>query len=601
MMNGMNRRDFLKATSVSVGAFAFGGKLMAAKAAKPNVILVMTDDQGYGDVGALGNRDIKTPALDALYKESVRLTDYHVDPTCSPTRSALMTGRYSSRTGVWHTIMGRSIMHRDEVTMGDVFSASGYSTGFFGKWHLGDNYPFRPQDRGFGEVLAHGGGGVGQTPDYWDNDYFDDTYFHNGKAKKYEGYCTDIWFDGAMKFIEDNKDKPFFCYIPTNAPHGPFNVADEYRDLYKDNPNVANASFTGMITNIDENMAKLIKHLDKLKLADNTILIFTTDNGTAAGVRFDKDGKVSSGFNAGMRGQKGSEYDGGHRVPFFVRWPEGGIGGGRDVNPITAHVDVLPTLIDLCDLETPDVDFDGTSIAPLLSDSKGSWQGRTLFVHSQRIENPVKWRKCAVMTDRWRLVNGTQLFDMEADPGQRNNVVSGNGALVEKMRAEYDDWWESISTRFDDYCHIVIGSDKENPSRITCHDWHGPSVPWNHGHIRRGITANGFWAIDVDRAGTYDFALRRWPEEIGEFINGSPAAGGKAINARLARLQIGGMDMTKTIAADDTAVLFRMRLKKGKTQMKTWFTDKDGTSRGAYFVYVTRVTEEAANARKSKS
>lgn len=597
-MNGMNRRDFLKVASVSVAAFACGGKLGAAQGSRPNVILVMTDDQGYGDIAALGNRDVKTPTLDALYKESVRLTDYHVDPTCSPTRSALMTGRYSSRTGVWHTIMGRSIMHRDEVTMADVFSASGYRTGFFGKWHLGDNYPCRPQDRGFGEVMAHGGGGVGQTPDYWDNDYFDDIYFHNGEAKKYEGYCTDIWFDGAMKFIEDSKDKPFFCYIPTNAAHGPFNVADEYRDLYKDNANVANANFLGMITNIDENMAKLIKHLDKLKLAEDTILIFTTDNGTAAGVKFDRDGTVAKGFNAGMRGTKGSEYEGGHRVPFFVRWPKGGIGGGRDVKPITAHIDVLPTLIDLCDLKKPGVEFDGTSIAPLLVDSDKSWNGRTLFVHSQRIENPEKWRKSAVMTDQWRLINGKELYDIKADAGQRKDVAAGNAAVVGKMRAEYDKWWESISTRFEDYCHIVIGSDKENPARITCHDWHGSSVPWNQGHVRGGLKANGFWAIDVERDGTYDFALRRWPEESGEAINGVGAVG-KAINARLARIQIGRMDVTKTVGFDDSAVVFRMRLKKGKTKMQTWFTDKDGTSRGAYFVYVTRLSEETADARES--
>jgi arylsulfatase A-like enzyme len=194
----------------------------------PNVVLVVTDDQGYGDLGCHGNPILRTPNLDALYRQSVRLTDFHVGPTCAPTRASLMTGRYCNRTGVWHTIMGRSLLRRDEVTMADVFAAGGYRTGIFGKWHLGDNYPFRPQDRGFHEVLVHGGGGVGQTPDTWGNDYFDDTYLHNGTPEKFSGYCTDVWFDGAMRFIEANRDRPFFAYLATNAPHSPYNVSERY-------------------------------------------------------------------------------------------------------------------------------------------------------------------------------------------------------------------------------------------------------------------------------------------------------------------------------------------------------------------------------------
>jgi arylsulfatase A-like enzyme len=584
MRDKINRRDFIKAAGLGAAAIALAGcveSMAGATNDKPNVILIMTDDQGYGDVAALGNRHIKTPNIDRLYAESVRLKDYHVDPTCSPTRSALMTGRYSSRTGVWHTIMGRSIMHRDEVTMADVFSANGYATGHFGKWHLGDNYPYRPQDRGFDEVMANGGGGVWQTPDYWGNDYFDDTYYHNGKPQKYEGYCTDVWFDGAMKFIEGNRKRPFFCYIPANAPHGPYNVAAEYSDMYKNDPDVPNANFWGMITNIDDNMAKLVRHLDELGLAENTILIFTTDNGTAAGYR--GAGAGAKGYNASMRGTKGSEYDGGHRVPFFVRWPRGGIGGGRDVEQITAHIDVLPTLIDLCGLKKPNADFDGKSIAPLLKDPQSKWKERTLFVHSQRIEHPEKWRKCAVMTDRRRLVNGKELYDIKADPGQNNDIALQHPDIVEKMRSEYDKWWESISTRFDDYSYIVIGSDKENPSRITCHDWHGENVPWNQPSVRNAQTANGFWAIEVERDGMYEFELRRWPVEVDAPINAR--AQGKAINANTARLQIADFDSTVQVSADDKAAVFKANLKRGKTRMQTWFVDTDGTSRGAYFVY----------------
>jgi arylsulfatase A-like enzyme len=543
---------------------------------------VITDDQGYGDLGCHGNPVIQTPNLDRLHKQSIRLTDFHVDPTCSPTRSALMTGHYSTRTGVWHTIMGRSLLGKHEVTMADVFSAGGYSTGIFGKWHLGDNYPFRPQDRGFGEVLIHGGGGVGQGPDYWGNDYFDDTYFHNGKPKKYTGYCTDVWFDGAMKFIEANKEKPFFCYLTTNAPHGPYNVADKYAEPYR-NKDIPNPNFYGMITNIDENMGRLSKKLKSLELEKDTILIFMTDNGTAAGFRRGK------GFNAGMRGTKGSEYDGGHRVPCFIRWPSGGLQGGRDVDYLTAHIDLLPTLIALCGLKKPrGVKFDGASLVHLLKNKSTGWLDRTLFVHSQRIEHPEKWRKSAVMTERWRLVNGKELHDIKADPGQKNNIADKHPKVVENLRRAYEDWWADLSKRFDEYCETIIGSDKENPVRLMSHDWHTPKVPWHQGAVRNGMQANGFWAVEVARNGTYEFALRRWPIEVDKPINAA-IPGGKAIGATNARLMIADVDATKPIPANAHAVTFRVKLKAGKTRLQTWFTDDKGASRGAYYVYVKRL------------
>jgi arylsulfatase A-like enzyme len=351
--------------------------------------------------------------------------------------------------------MGRSLLGKHETTVADIFSSGGYRTAIFGKWHLGDNYPFRPQDRGFQEVLIHGGGGVGQGPDYWGNDYFDDTYFHNGKEKKFEGYCTDIWFDGALKFIEANKSRPFFCYIPTNAPHGPYNVADKYSKPYRDKGVNANqANFYGMITNIDENMGRLMRRLKGLDLEDNTILIFMTDNGT------------SGSYPGGMRGKKGSEYEGGHRVPFFVRWPAGGLDEPGDVDRLSAHIDVLPTLIDLCGLKKPrGLKFDGASLARLLKDRTSKWPDRTLMVHSQRIENPEKWRKSAVMTQRWRLINGKELYDIPADPAQANDVAGANPRVVKKLRRFYEKLWADLSKGFDEYCEIIIGSDKQNPTR----------------------------------------------------------------------------------------------------------------------------------------
>jgi arylsulfatase B len=572
------------------------------------VVLVLTDDQGYGDLGCLGNPIVQTPNIDSLYRQSVRLTDFHVSPTCAPTRAALMTGRYCNRTGVWHTVMGRSLLRRDEVTMADIFAAGGYRTGIFGKWHLGDNYPFRPPERGFQEVLVHGGGGVGQTPDYWGNRYFDDSYWHNGVPEKQKGYCTDVWFDAALRFIEANRDRPFFAYIATNAPHGPYNVAQKYSSLYA-GEDVPNAKFYGMITNIDENVGRLRSRLKVLGLEENTILIFMTDNGTAAGFQ----GK--RGFNAGMRGTKGSEYDGGHRVPCFFHWPAGGLGGGKDIGRLTAHIDLLPTLIELCRLPKPGgVKFDGASLVPLFRGADADWPDRILITDSQRIEHPEKWRKSATMTDRWRLVNGIELYDIRADPGQKNDVATKHADAVRTLRRAYEDWWADVSQRFDEYCEIVIGSDKENPARLTSHDWHGGAEPpWNQTHVLQGERANGFWAVEVAQAGEYEFALRRWPKELDQPINAA-IPGGQAIQASTARLTIGEgdpkrngsrlgtqIDLTSPIAAGVKEVVFRTSLKPGKVKLQTWLGDPkrdtarlgtltaaDGTSRGAYFVYARR-------------
>ncbi|MHC4076017.1 MAG: arylsulfatase [Planctomycetota bacterium] len=605
MAEKQTRRGFLKmitaagALSILPGCNGDTEKGLAKKR-KPNVVLVITDDQGYGDLGCHGNKIIKTPNMDRLHGQSLRLTNFHVESTCAPTRAALMTGRYCNRTGVWHTGRGRSLLREDEKTMADVFSAAGYKTGIFGKWHLGDNFPFRPQYRGFDEVLIHGGGGVRQTPDYWGNDYFNDTYFHNGKPQKYRGYCTDVWFDGAMKFIKDNKDRAFFCYLSTNAPHQPFYIAQKYINMYKDNKEVPNPNFYGMITNIDKNLSRLRKKLKSLGLEENTIFIFMTDNGTAAGVKVDEKGFVVKGHNAGMRGKKSSEYDGGHRVPCFIYWPGGKITGGKDIDRITAHVDMLPTLIDLCGLEKQaGIKFDGISLKPLLTDQPDNWPDRTLVTDHQRLEEPVKWRKSATMTDRWRLINGRELYDMQADPGQHNDLAEKFPDVVTKLRAEYEKWWTSISERFDEYCEIVVGS-KEDPVLLTCHDWHGPIIPWNQIEIRQGMEGNGFWAVRIARAGEYEFELRRWPVEAdvpiaGSVPAGGPIPGGKPFPAGTvleitkARLKIANVDMTKTVQAGAKAVKFRAKLKTGSTRLQSWFIDNKGKSRGAYYVYVKRL------------
>jgi len=546
----------------------------------PNIVIVITDDQGYGDLAFTGNPVIKTPTIDKLCSEATLLNNFHVDPTCAPTRSALMTGRYSDRVGVWHTVQGRSMLRRRETTMADILKSNGYATGMFGKWHLGDCYPYRPEDRGFEHCVHHQAGGVGQAPDYWGNDYFDDTYIANGKHKRFEGFCTDVWFDEGMKFIKANKDKPFFAYISTNAPHSPYYCPEQYTKQYKGNADVPNVPFYAMITNVDDNMAKLTKMLDDEGLTDNTILVFMTDNGTAGGL------KKGRGYNGGMRGMKNSEYEGGHRVPFIIRWPGGKIEAGKSVERLTAHVDILPTIIELCKLKAPEIEFDGSDLCPLLHTDGKEWPPRNLIVESQRVVDPIKWRKSAVMNDRWRLVNGEELYDLDADPMQANDVAADYPEVVQRMRGQYDNFWNDVSREHDLTSYMVIGSDHSPVVSLSSHDWLiDQSPPWNQTHIKNGDCAEAsFWAIEVERAGDYEISLRRWPVEVDKGINDGTY--GKAFNYKQARLQIGEIDQTKNIPADAKEVTFKATLPKGITKLAPTFIGPDLTAT-PYYAYVT--------------
>ncbi|MHC4482443.1 MAG: sulfatase/phosphatase domain-containing protein, partial [Planctomycetota bacterium] len=276
------------------------------------------------------------------------------------------------------------------------------------------------------------------------------------------------------------------------------------------------------------------------------------------------------------------------RVPCFIRWPVGGIAGGLDIERITAHIDVLPTLIDLCGLKKPEaVRFDGDSLAPLLKGDDRNWPDRTLITDSQRVEYPIKWRKSATMTDRWRLINGEELNDIKANPNQKVNIAQEHPEIVSKLRQDYENWWADISKRFLEYCEIIIGSDQENPSMLTSHDWHSHG-PWNQDQIRQGQKRNSFWAVEVARDGEYEFSLRRWPEEVDAPITAA-IPDGEAISATTARLRIANVDETKPIPQNAAAVTFRVKLKAGKTKLQTWFIDDEDKPRGAYYVYVKRL------------
>ena len=553
---------------------------------KPNVIVIMTDDMGYGDVGINGNTMLKTPHLDELATQSVRMTDFHVDPTCAETRAALMTGRYSCRTGVWHTINGRSILREDELTMAEVFEHNGYATGIFGKWHLGDNYPFMPWHRGFQESLIHGGGGVTQTPDLWRNDYYDDTYFRNGKPEPQKGYCTDVFFDATLEFVNQNRDKPFFAYLATNAAHGPYLCPDKFSQPYLDQGvEKTMSAFYGMIASIDENVGKLCKKLTEWDLDRDTILIFMSDNGTARGMLKPaalEKGYAWTGFNGGFSGTKSSNQEGGHRIPFFVRWPAGKIGGGNENATLTSHFDLLPSFVDMCELKMPrEVKFDGQSLKELwlTPDGETDLTNRTLVVHSQRVETPVKWKRCSVMKQNWRLINGKYLYDLETDRAQKKDISKQHPKIVAELRSSYDAWWDSVSEKFSQYVRIPLGSQAEPDVLLTCHDWHATEgeVPWNQGKIRSDLSSNGFWAVDVMQPGKYEITLRVRPTGVKyKFKSGK------------ARIKVGEQEQQVSIEEGQDAITMSVDLPAGPALLQTWISEGKKV-RGAYYVDVNQV------------
>jgi arylsulfatase A-like enzyme len=516
-----------------------------------------------------------------------------------------MTGYYHNSTGVWHTIGGRSLLRKDEYSLANAFSEAGYVTGLFGKWHLGDNYPYRPQDRGFQEVVTHGGGGVGNTPDYWGNNYNDDTYAVNGEWTRFDGYCTDIWFNEALDFIWRHRDQPFLCLITTNAPHSPYIVDDAYSDPYVGQVETQDrAYFYGMITCIDENLGILRLKLKEWDLEDNTILIFMTDNGTSGGASLNAQQFVVVGHNSGMRGIKGSEYEGGHRVPLFVHWPKGGLATGRDLPTLTANIDIMPTLLELCRIDISDRKFDGKSLVPLLYDENADWPDRIVVTDSQRVANPIKWRKSSTMTQRWRLINGFELYDIISDPGQKFDVAAQHPDVVARLRDGYETWWAKVSQQFNGTIPITIGNDESEVVLLNAHDWRNDPVvcAWNQSQIRAGLECNGYWEIDVAVEGRYQFELRRWPREVSKaMVEGIPGelvdynnikhgyGGGRAIPLVKAGIKVGDYEGTRTIRPNDKGVVFSVGLNAGETLLQTFLIDAVGTAIGAYYVYVERL------------
>ncbi len=569
---------------------------------KPNVLIVFTDDQGYGDLGYHGNPYVKTPYLDTFAAAALELTNFHVGTTCAPSRAGLLTGRNANRNNAWHTIAGCSILLEDEETMAQVFEQNGYQTAMFGKWHLGDNFPFRPQDRGFQHAFYHGGGGVNQTPDYWNNDYFDDTYFRSGTPEKTTGYCTDVWFQETMDYIDSAGDKPFFTYLALNAAHGPFNVPENYAKMYEFAPLTERQKrFYGMISNIDDNFGRLVSHLKQTGKFENTIIIFTTDNGTAAGISRGKDGAIDMGYNSGLRGTKGSHYDGGHRVPFFISWPKGDILQKTTINELAAHVDLLPTLTDLIGIPyNSKKPLDGTSVAEILKGEEKSID-RMLVIDTQRNQWPEKGRNSCVMSTDWRLIDGSELYNIIDDPGQRKDVAKEYPEIVSKMQKFYDDWWANVEPDIK-YAEIPLGNDASNPVLITIHDMHtAENLPWNQVQIRKGkLYPNGYYSVKVEEESEYSFRLYRYPLESGldlsatvdeipamPFRDGLPK--GSILDISKAKIQIGDVLILADVDPNKPFVELKTKLSTGSYQLKSTFITLKGEEIPSYYIQIEKI------------
>ncbi|NND98929.1 MAG: arylsulfatase [Pirellulaceae bacterium] len=452
---------------VSAGLLLFGLGVLTSSAAlaqelagaRPNILLVMTDDQGMGDLSCMGNELLRTPNLDRFYSLSTRFTDFHVSPTCAPTRSAIFSGRHEFRNGVTHTIKERERMALSTTTFADLLHKAGYETGIFGKWHLGDEDEYQPYNRGFSEVFIHGAGGIGQAfqgscADFppnrvKDTRYFDNVILHNDTIVQTKGFCTDVFFQAALGWIEQKQmqNTPYFAYITTNAPHGPMLAPEKYKKRFRDLGWDANTQGRyGMIENIDDNFGLLMQKLDDWNAWDNTLVIFMTDNGQA-GRTGKLNGKKVDLFTAGFKTGKGSPYEGGTHVPAFWRW-KGKLGEGVDIPALTAHIDLYKTFCDLAGVEIPsDIQsIDGRTLLPLLKDPNAPWPDRNLFVHQGRWAkgaNPddSKFKNCAVRSQRWRLVNNKELFDISVDPYETTNVIDDHQQVVDQMRRAYDQWW----------------------------------------------------------------------------------------------------------------------------------------------------------------
>lgn len=564
----------------------------AAAAERPNVLLIMTDDQGYGDLRSHGNAIVETPNLDRLAKQSTRFTRFMVCPLCSMTRATLLTGRYNLRTGCASVTCGLETVRPEEVLIPEVLKPAGYATGCFGKWHIGEHYPSHPNGQGFDEFL-------GMPQGHWDN-YFDPELERNGQMVPNLGYITDVLTDAAMKFIRDHRDGPFFCYLPYNAPHTPMQIADGYFDKYKGR--VADskaAAIYGMVQNIDENIGRLLRLLEELKLDRSTVVIFLSDNGA--------EGPEGSRYNAGMRGMKGTVHEGGVRVPFFVRWP-GRIKPGRELPQLAGHIDVLPTIAELCGVVPKTKPLDGHSLAGLLLDRETDWPAdRMIFARSPG------WRKMvgadgepatasvdqlfpgSVRTQRWRAVNeggGWELFDMTADPGETINVALMHPAVADRLAKAYGNWFDDVRKTPVVRPVIQVGHREWPETKLTVPEarftgglhWYnkwGFAHDWLTGWADQADRL--WWETDVRTAGRFRVSLRYACEQDAVGTRLRVKAGGRSLEGTLREAHRPNpvqrptrINKRRFVQTFITRELGEIEVKAGRTQVELEALDRPG-------------------------
>ena len=578
-------------------ASSFAGAT-ADRQGRPNILIILTDDQGLSDLGFYGNPSLETPNLDALAQDSVRLEDFLASPTCSPTRAALMTGQHEFKVGITHTISGRSLLKPGIPTLPEHFQATGYRTAIFGKWHLGETYPSRPQDRGFDEVFIHLGGGIGQTPDYWGNTYFDPHIQHNGNCQATEGYCTAVFSRAAWNWIDQPNPQPWLAYLSLNTPHTPLQIDDQLAQKYLDKglPE-SQARFYAMIDDLDREVGALLKKLEDKGLSDNTIVLFMGDNGSAKGGRPDE-----LEYNAGLRGTKASPYQGGVRVPCFIRWPAGNIQGGRSVDTLSSISDIFPTLAELAGIPlTSATPTDGRSLVALLDPTMDAdWPNRSIVTHVGRWPNGQaeshKHKGSAIRNERFTLVNGKALYDLQNDRAEQHDVSNDYPEAFNTLSKQYDQWWHEVRPLAEDVPPITVGAAAAPISQLTCMDWGASAIadqgnkypPWNQGYVRSLATGEpleriaqfGAWAIDFARTGTYRITLRTLPEEA------SDAAA--RLKSGTATLWIGKQAHTQVIPAGTRDVIFEISVEGGVTTLETKIecADQSIIAHGAFYVCI---------------
>jgi arylsulfatase/arylsulfatase A len=478
----------------------------------PNVVLILTDDQGYSDIGFNGNPLVNTPVLDQFASTATIFNRFYACPVCSPSRAALMTGRYAFRTGVLDTQEGVSILRPAETTLAEALKTSGYKTGLFGKWHLGDNAPARPMDQGFDRSLTFTGGMIGAPYNPMDgNAYFNPVLIDDGVERRVDGYCADIFTDAAIEFIKSSSGSPFFVYLALNTPHHPMTVADRYAQPYRDlGLSEETSRYYGMITNIDDNFGRLMDALQKRGVADNTVIIFLGDNGTSS------LHKQDDLWECGLRGRKTQVYENGIRVPMFIKLP-GASAKGQRLETSASVEDLMPTILDACRVRASSK-MDGTSLLPLLNGV--TLPDRSFFFQFHRGSPPDRYRNAAVISKGWKLVQPAgrggepfppeaarfELYDLQADPNEMHDLAADKPETVARLKDEYDAWFTDVCGGGFEPVRTWIGSAVQNPVTLTRQDWIG-------GGLFDGDL--GHYELDVKSAGTYRITCR-WSQLLKE-------------------------------------------------------------------------------------